>query len=227
MNSQTCPALHSYLNCVLYGDCIDLMRKLPDACVDLVVADPPYLVDYRDRTRGGKSAYPNDTHSSWLKPAFAQIYRLLKPNRFCVCFYGWPKAEKFLQAWKGAGFYPVSHLVWIKGYSSRVRFTRYRHENAYLLAKGNPPMPVDPINDVFRWRYAGNDLHPAQKPVTVITPLIQAFSEPGDIVLDPFAGSGTTGEAAITCGRRYVLMEKVWRYCQVARKRLTQDLPHA
>jgi adenine-specific DNA-methyltransferase len=225
MNSQTYPVLDSYLNCVLYGDCIDMMRELPDACIDLVVADPPYLVDYRDRTRGGKSAYPNDTHSSWLKPAFAEVFRVLKPNRYCVCFYGWPKAERFLHAWKDAGFYPVSHLVWIKGYSSRTTFTRGQHDNAYLLAKGRPSKPVDPISDVFRWRYEGNDLHPAQRPVSVITPLIEAFSEPGDVVLDPFAGSGTTGMAARQCRRQYVLIEKVWRFCETARKRLAQDLP--
>lgn len=223
MNSQTCPLLDSYLDGVLYGDCIDLMRKLPDACVDLVVTDPPYLVDYR--TRDGKSAYPNDTHSRWLKPAFTEIFRLLKPNRFCVCFYGWPKAERFLHAWKDVGLYPISHLVWIKGYSSRVAFTQAQHENAYLLAKGRPQKPIDPISDVFPWHYEGNDLHPAQKPVSVIAPLIEAFSEPGDVVLDPFAGSGTTGVAVAQCRRHYILIEKVWRYFQTARTRLAQGLP--
>jgi DNA modification methylase len=63
------------------------------------------------------------------------------------------------------------------------------------------------LPDVLSWRYTGNDLHPTQKPVMAMAPLIFAFSEPHDIVLDPFAGSGTTAVAARLFGRRYIANE--------------------
>lgn len=207
-----------FLNRVIHGDCIQVLKSMPSESVDLVVADPPYLVKFK--TPEGKRAYPNDDDPWWLKPAFAEIARVLKPDRFCVCFYGWPKAEHFLSAWKQAGLSPVSHLVWVKDYDSRVRFTRSCHDIAYLLAKGRPRKPDTPPKDVFTWQWAGNSLHPAQKPVLVIKPLIEAFSNHGDIVLDPFCGSGTTGMAARLCGRQFILIEKVWRFCETARKRL-------
>jgi site-specific DNA-methyltransferase (adenine-specific) len=59
------------------------------------------------------------------------------------------------------------------------------------------------LPDVLEWRYAGNELHPTQKPVMAILPLVMAYSEQGDIVLDPFAGSGTTALASLELGRRY------------------------
>jgi len=222
------PAAHPlapFLNRITHGDCFELLSTLPTASVDLVVTDPPYLVKYT--TLEGRRAYPNDDSPWWLKPVFRELYRVLKPNTFCVSFYGWAKADHFLQAWNEAGFQPVGHLVWIKHYVSRVTFTRACHDAAYLLAKGNPPKPSQPPRDVFQWEWAGNELHPAQKPVMVMKPLIQSFSKRGDIVLDPFAGSGTTGVAARECGRQFVLIEKVWNYFQIAEKRLgaTPRLP--
>ena len=126
-----------FRNRVLCGDCIPVMRSMPDACVDLIVTDPPYLVNFK--TLDGRPAYPNDDNTRWLKPAFAEMFRVLRPNSYCICFYGWMKAELLIQAWKGAGFKPISHLVWIKNYSSRTEHTRWHHNTAYLLAKSNRP----------------------------------------------------------------------------------------
>jgi len=89
-----------------------------------------------------------------------------------------------------------------------------------LLAKGKPPLPATPPRDVLPWEYTGNTLHTNQKPVIGITPLIEAYSKAGDIILDPFAGSGTTGVAAKACGRRFIMIEKDERMCSVARGRL-------
>ena len=204
-------------NPILHGDCIPVMRSLPGACVDLVVTDPPYLTDYTPRD--GRKV-ENDTNGSWLEPAFREIHRLLKPNSLCVTFYGWPQIDRFMGTWKRVGFVPVSHLVCLKEYPSRVGYTKSHHEVIYLLAKGRPPRPVNPPKDVLEWRYTGNQLHPTQKPVEVMQTLIEAFSKPTDLVLDPFAGSGTTGVAARNCGRDFLLIEKVWRCFKDAESRL-------
>jgi DNA modification methylase len=77
----------------------------------------------------------NDTNDGWLKPAFAQAYRVFKLNRFCACFYSWPKADKFLEAWRSAGFRTVGHLVFLKSYTSKARFLQYCHEQAFLAGQ--------------------------------------------------------------------------------------------
>jgi site-specific DNA-methyltransferase (adenine-specific) len=192
------------------------MQDMPTTSVDLVVTDPPYITNYRDRN--GRTVH-NDDNASWLNEAFLQVYRLLKPDSFCVSFYGWPKAEKFLQVWKSVGLRPVGHLVWRKGYHSKERFVRYYHEQAYLLAKGEPK-PQIVLPDVLDWKYTGNDLHPTQKPLVAILPLIMAYSSIGDIVLDPFIGSGTTAVAAQLLNRNYIGIDISEKYCRVAQERL-------
>ena len=103
--------------------------------------------------------------------------------------------------------------------------TRSKHESAYLLAKGYPAMPKDPPSDVLEWAYTGNKLHPTQKPVSGLVPLIHAYTKPNDLIIDPFAGSGTTGVAARHCNRHYLLIEQDAGYYQTAVERLKQEVP--
>jgi adenine-specific DNA-methyltransferase len=145
---------------------------------------------------------------------------VLRWNRFCVCFYGWSKADSFLAAWRTAGFRPVGHLVFRKTYASTTRFLRYQHEQAYLLAKGSPRQPEQPIPDVLEMRYSGNRMHPTQKPVSALVPLIESFSVPGDVVLDPFCGSGSTLVAARQTGRHFIGLELDPIYHTLAAKRV-------
>src|SRR5665213_1447305 len=148
------------INTIAHGDCIEIMRQIPEASVDFILTDPPYLVNFHDRQ--GRTL-KNDTDDNWLKPAMAEGFRVLKQNRLMLCFYGWPRAEKFLEAWHSAGFRPVGHLIFRKSYTTKARFFKYQHEQAYLLAKGNPPLPHSPLPDVQRLIYTGNKLHPTQK----------------------------------------------------------------
>lgn len=187
---------------ILLGDCRAIMAAMDPESADFALTDPPYVVNYRDRNR---RVVFNDDNAAWLKPAFAQLYRVLKPDSFCVSFYGWNVVDKFMAAWKGAGFTPVDHIVFRKRYASSTRFVARRHEQAFLLAKGRPRPPPRPLDDVRDdWRYTGNVLHPTQKPVRALTPLIESFTAPGDTVLDPFCGSGSTLVAARNCGRKFI-----------------------
>jgi site-specific DNA-methyltransferase (adenine-specific) len=189
---------------IFQGDCADVLRSHEADSVDFVLADPPYLARYLDRT--GRTVV-NDDRGAWLYPSFAEIYRVLKPGRFCVSFYGWPHTDRFLGAWRAIGFRPVGHIVWRKKYASSRSFLAYCHEQAFLLAKGDPKKPDKPMNDVLEWNYTGNRLHPTQKPVGALTPLIRAFSQEGELVLDPFCGSGSTLVAAASLGRDYLGIE--------------------
>ncbi|MFY7940316.1 MAG: DNA methyltransferase [Burkholderiaceae bacterium] len=205
------------LNQIILGDCIDVMRELPDACVDFVLTDPPYFCNYVDRA-GRKVA--NDNCGEWLDPAFGQVARLMKRNTLCVSFYGWGKVDLFFAAWKAAGLRPVGHITFPKRYTSTTKLMRYQHEGAYLLAKGNPPAPEYPIGDVIDWTYSGNRLHPTQKPVSVLMPLIESFCPVGGVVLDPFAGSGSTCAAAKVLRRRFIGIELEEGHHEVASNRL-------
>jgi site-specific DNA-methyltransferase (adenine-specific) len=207
------------LDTIVHGDCIKVMGRMASAAVDFVLTDPPYIARYRSRT--GQSVI-NDDNASWLQPAFTQIYRLLKPGCFCVSFYGWSKADRFIAAWRSARFRMVGHLVFRKKYASSARFLHYEHEQAYLLAKGDVTPPASPMPDVLDWAYTGNRLHPTQKPVQILRPLIEAFCQPGGTVLDPFCGSGSTLVAAKQLARRFVGIELDRTHYLTASRRLRE-----
>lgn len=207
------------INTILHGDCIETMRELPENSIDFILTDPPYLVNYRDRD--GRTIL-NDTTAHWLKPAMREAYRVLRQDRVAIMFYGWSKVDAFFAAWKEAGFRPVGHLVFRKAYCSKSRFLSYQHEQAFLLAKGKPPLPKQPLDDVLDMPYSGNKLHPTQKPVTALTQLIRSFSLPGETVLDAFAGSGSTCAAALLTGRRYIGIELDDAYYAQAAERMSR-----
>lgn len=208
---------NQFINQIIHGDCIEIMHRMPRNTVDFILTDPPYLVNYRDRT--GRSIQ-NDSNDNWLKPAMAQAYRVLRPNRLMLCFYGWPRAEQFLEAWREAGFLPVGHLVFRKSYTTKARFFKYQHEQAYLLAKGDPQVPKNPLSDVQRFHYTGNKLHPTQKAVMSLAPIVRAYSLPGDLVLDAFCGSASTCAAALLTNRKYIGIELDGGYVQLATERM-------
>jgi DNA modification methylase len=210
---------NSFTNQVLHGNCIEKMHEMPANSIDFILTDPPYLVNYRDRD--GRTIQ-NDTYADWLRPAMREAYRTLKQNRLMLCFYGWTKVDEFFAAWKDAGFQPVGHIVFRKTYSSKSRFLSYRHEQAYLLAKGRPPLPKQPVADVIDMPYSGNKLHPTQKPVEPLAQLIRSFTLPGELVLDPFAGSGSSCAAASLTGRRYIGVEMDDAYFQQASERMAR-----
>ena len=207
------------INQVLQGDCTRVLRTLPNEAVDLVVTDPPYGVRYQD---GLGRTIANDDDPSRVLGAFSDLYRLLKPNSVCVSFYGWGQVETFFRAWRQAGFRPIGHIVWVKDYASSTRYLRYRHEQAYVLAKGRPALPAKPLDDIQPWTYSGNADHPTQKSEEILIPLIRTFSRAGDLVLDPFAGSGSTLVAAAMTGRRYLGIELDQQYGAAARDRLAR-----
>jgi site-specific DNA-methyltransferase (adenine-specific) len=209
-------------NRILHGDCVQVMRELAPESVDFVLTDPPYLVRYRDRS--GRTV-ANDDRADWLKPAFAEMFRLMKPGTLALSFYGWNRVDLFFDAWRAAGFDIVGHLVFRKRYASSARFFEYRHESAYLLAKGDAKRPAAPLPDVMDWQYTGNKLHPTQKPVECLTPIIKAFCKPGGLVLDPFCGSGSSLVAARDAGCAYLGIELDAGHHATASKRLGLKQP--
>jgi adenine-specific DNA-methyltransferase len=207
-------------NTILFGDCLTILPQFPSASIDFILTDPPYIARYK--SRDGRTV-PNDDNDTWLKPAFSEMFRVLRRDSFAISFYGWPHADRFMQAYRAAGFRIIGHFVFPKRYTSSEKYLRYQHECAYLLAKGNPKVPQTTIGDVIDWTYSGNKLHPTQKPLPVLLPLVETFSERGSLVLDPFSGSGSSLLAAKMLGRSWLGIELDEKYHAIARQRL--ELP--
>jgi site-specific DNA-methyltransferase (adenine-specific) len=209
-------------NTILHADCLKALPMVRDESVNFILTDPPYLVRYRPRD--GR-AISGDDDAAWLNPAFAELYRVLEADGFCFSFYGWPHADRFMAAFRAAGFRPVGHFSFPKQYTSSIGHVRCQHECGYLLAKGNPSRPRQPLGDVIHWsECTGNRLHPTQKPVSVLLPLVETYSAAQGTVLDPFAGSGSSLMAAKTLGRSYIGIELDAKYHGIARKRL-EEIP--
>lgn len=199
---------------IYHGDCIKLLANLKSECVDFVLTDPPYLVNYKGRWDGNKNVIVGDDDPNWLLPAYTEIYRVMKDNTFCVTFYGWPHADAFLGIWKKIGFRPISHLAFVKNHWGLGRFSRGQHETAFLLAKGKPAIPTNPISDVIFWTHVPRKIHPNQKPTTALHPVLQTFAPERAIVLDPFMGSGSTLKAASDLGMSAIGIEIDEVYCK-------------
>lgn len=197
---------------------------MPGESIDFVLTDPPYLVGYAGRWDGDRRTIAGDADPSWLAPCFHQIYRVMKPDTFCVSFYGWPHADLFVGRWKQIGFRLVSHLAFVKNVWGLGRFTRGQHETGYLLAKGQPAIPECPISDTIEWEREQDAVHPNQKPVSALYPLIAAYAPERGIILDPFMGSGSSLRAAKDFGLAAIGVEIEERYCRYAADRMAQEI---
>lgn len=206
-----------FRNKIIEEDSAHVLKDMPAGSIDLVVTDPPYLVNYRDRD--GR-CLRNDTNAGGVMPVFAPMARTMKRDCYAVCFAGWSALPQFTAAWEAAGLRIVSQIVWQKRYASRKSYTEYRHECAYVLANGNPAKPARPLPSVMDWVYSGNKRHPTEKAVEIIAPLVRCFSKPDDLVCDPFSGSGSTSVAAALEGRDYLGIDTDPKHVATARSRL-------
>src|SRR5271154_5702025 len=105
----------AHCNTIINADCLDFLPQLPARSVNFILTDPPYIARYK--SRDGRTVL-NDDNDTWLKPAFAEIHRVLARDSFCVSFYGWPHADKFVTAFRAAGFLIAGHFVFPKHYTS-------------------------------------------------------------------------------------------------------------
>lgn len=209
---------------IYHADCRNVLPSLPSESIDFVLTDPPYLVNYVGRFDRKHAPIAGDGDPSWVIPVFAEIYRLLRPDSLCMSFYGWPQADVFLSAFKAVGFRAVSHLVFVKQRWGLGRFTRNRHETAFLLSKGSPAIPDENICDTVEWEQEPESWHPNQKPVKAILPLVVAYAPVDGIVLDPFMGSGSTLRAAKDAGCQAIGIELDRGYCERAEARLARGV---
>ncbi len=213
---------------ILSGDCRDLIRDIPDGVIDLVVADPPYGIDYQSNRRAEKSkaiANDDDDARAILFDMSRDLQRVMATDShlylFCDLIEFWGatvlrhlKLDDILIWAKGRGMGPTDGSGFVEGYEAILFYT-----------KGNRKLIDHPCNLIDAGRPSKHDrLHPTQKPIYALSKLIHASSQPGDVVLDFTAGSGATGAACRSFDpgeeRKVILMDCDPEYVETMKQRL-------
>lgn len=214
------------LDTIVVGDCLDVMRQMPDGCVDLVVTDPPYFLPaqhYQTRKQFARSLADLSILEHFFRDVFSELDRILTDSAAIYTFCdGQSYPVFFVMAYPC--FRYVRPLIWdkmtsINGYS-------WRHQHELILFGVRPQAkPVKTGDgDILSCRAVPvNDRkHPAEKPIQLIKRLVDKSSAEGAVVFDPFIGSGTTAVAAKKLGRHYFGCDINPEYVEMARKRLEQ-----
>jgi adenine-specific DNA-methyltransferase len=171
-------------------DCVDGMAFIPEGAVDFILTDPPYGGGFtfgrQQRTIKG------DDNLEWIEDVVAELWRVLKDDAWCICFGQWRTYTRFVEAFIKAGFKLKTVGVWDKGLLGMGAGVVEEYEQIFFFKKGDPETTAHRGN-VFRFmRHIQTPEHPNIKPVDLFDELIKLCSKRGDVVLDPYLGSGTT-----------------------------------
>jgi len=224
-----------FLNKIICGDCLEIMRQMPDESVDLCIADPPFNVG----KNYGKTTNDKQSHAdywAWLKDRLIEIYRLLKENSRLYIFHTDIGVFQLKPLCELIGFRYSQTLIWYGPnlVGSRGRISKdwhCMHENILLFYKGKrTPMLSTHESNCYsvqvcvrpQSNFKGGRDHPAQKPSKLLNSLISR--SPGQVILFPFLGSGVDTRAAKDHHRDFVGIEINSDYCEIAEERLAQGV---
>ena len=249
------------LDSILQGDCVEMMRSLPAASVDMIFADPPYnlqlggdllrpdgsqvdAVDDEWDKFDSLATYDRFTHG-WLKEA----KRILKPGGSIWVIGSYHNIFRVGTALQDQGYWILNDVVWRKANPmpnfKGTRFTN-AHETLIWASMGEKARytfnyrAMKTLNDELQMRSdwlipmcagqerlkkGGHKVHPTQKPEALLYRILLACSNPGDVILDPFFGTGTTGAVAKRLGRHYIGIEREDDYIAAAKERIEMALP--
>ncbi len=244
-------------NTIIQGDCIEVMKKMPDNSVDVIFADPPYFMQL-----GGDLLRPDATHVDavtdawdkfdnfasydtftveWLK----QARRVLKENGTIWVIGSYHNIFRVGYCLQNLDFWILNDIIWVKtNPMPNFKGTRFAnaHETLLWCAKSEKAKytfhyeSMKAFNDDIQMRSdwllpicngperlkdeKGKKVHTTQKPEALLYRILLASTNPGDIILDPFFGTGTTGAVAKKLGRKYIGIEREAKYIKYAKKRL-------
>jgi modification methylase len=250
---------------ILEGDCLEVLKGLPDRSVDLVFADPPYNLQL-----GGDLLRPDNSkvdavdddwdrfesfeaYDAFTRAWLAECRRVLKDDGALWVIGSYHNIFRVGATLQDLGFWLLNDIVWRKANPmpnfKGTRFTN-AHETLIWAAKGRGgrrytfnydamKMANDELQMRSDWSLplctgeerlkdaAGAKAHPTQKPEALLHRVILASTKPGDVILDPFFGTGTTGAAAKRLGRRYIGIEREAEYVALAKARIAKVAPAA
>lgn len=237
-------------NWTLYhADALIALFNLPDESVDLLLTDPPYSsggLMRSDRAAATSAKYHRSdpeakfedfagdnkdqrSQAHWCMVWLAQAYRILRNDRLAMLWSDWRQLPLTTDVLQGAGFIWRGIGDWNKGPSARPRRGGLRQHSEYL-AWGSKGALRDEVEGaqlpcgMGSWTRATNadvKAHTAAKPIPILLELLE-LTAPGETVLDPFVGSGTTGQAALLSGRKFIGIEIVEYWAERAALRLEE-----
>lgn len=214
-----------------HGDCLELMKNIPDGYVDLVLTDPPYGIDFQSNFRKNKfNKIENDiaVNAEFLD----ECKRVLKDTGAFYCFTRWDVYPQWAEQ-ISKRFKIKNCIVWFKrggGLGDLKKGYIYNHEFIIYCAEKNHRLNGKRRNDVFEFAKDAPStyVHPTQKPISLLKEIIERSSNEGGVVLDCFMGSGSTGVACVNTNRRFIGIELDDGYFNIAKKRIEEsvnDLP--
>lgn len=210
-------------------DCLDFLRAQPANSVDLILTDPPYGMSYQSSHRKQKFAkIEGDDSCEVFLDALPLMVRALRPDRHAYFFCSWHNVDVFKQAVEQSGLTIKNILIWNKnnhGAGDLRGSYAPKYEMIIFAHKGRRLLRGKRIADVIECAKVAAMVHPTEKPVALLERFIAASTDAGEIVLDPFAGSGTTGMAALALGREFIGTERDPTYFDIARGRLAPLVP--
>jgi modification methylase len=244
-------------NTIIGGDCVEAMRALPAASVDLVFADPPYNLQLRgelhrpdnSRVDGVDDAWDSFTgfeaYDAFTRAWLAEARRVLKPHGALWVIGSYHNIFRVGAALQDAGFWILNDVVWRKANpmpNFRGRRLTNAHETLIWASRGEGARytfnyeALKALNDDVQMRSdwviplctgherlkdaAGAKAHPTQKPEALLYRVLVGTTKPGDLVLDPFFGTGTTGAVAKALGRDFIGIERDAGYREIAAARI-------
>lgn len=223
---------------VIYNmDCLEGMKSIPDESIDLIVTDPPYLMNYKtgrrkDKTHKFCTTIEGDNNPNLIHDYINECYRILKNNTACYMFCNVNKVEVFKTELENAGFNIKNMIIWVKNnHTAGDLVAQYgkKYEILFYVNKGRCPIRNGRITDVWEFPKVSSkvQLHQNQKLVELIKQCVEKSSDPGMIVFDGFMGSGTTAIACLETGRKYIGYELDPEYFKIAQDRVTRwELDH-
>jgi modification methylase len=251
------------LDTILAGDCVEVMRRLPAASVDLVFADPPYNLQLRGDLHRPDNSLVDAVDDAWdrfgsfaaydafTREWLAECRRILKPEGSIWVIGSYHNVFRVGAALQDAGFWLLNDVVWRKANpmpNFRGKRLTNAHETLIWASKSEASRytfnyeALKALNDGVQMRSdwviplctgherlkdaRGDKAHPTQKPEALLHRVLVGTTNPGDVVLDPFFGTGTTGAVAKRLGRRFVGIEREEAYRQAAAARLARIRRH-
>ena len=218
------------------GDCLELMKDIPDGSIDLLVTDPPYKIvqggctNKAVRLKGSNqeqlkkgTLFNNNSikFSEWIP----EVYRVLKNNSHCYIMSNDRNINELLNICEKVGFKLLNILVWGKSKHSPNRYYLKNCEFIVFLRKGK----AKNINNMGTKQLllidnVENKNHPSEKPIKLMKILIKNSTNEQDKVLDPFMGSGSTGVACINTNRNFIGIELDEKYFNIAKERINNTV---
>ena len=227
------------------GDCLKMLKDIPDNSIDLVVTDCPYHISSggctniprKDEPSGifnrrntftqknAKSGKLFDNNDIKFKDWLPEVYRVLKNGTHCYIMINARNLKELQQDAENVGFKFQNIIIWNKGNATPNRYYLNAYEMILMLRKGNAKninnMGCKNIVDIKNIR--GNKLHPTEKPVELNEFFILNSSKQGDIVLDPFMGAGSCGLACKKLNRNFIGIELDEKYFNIAKERIEKE----